>query len=313
MKVVVIGTGFGRRTVAPACEALGCEVELVSPHNPQAIAGAVAAPCDLVCVHSPPFLHLEHVGLAVAHGRAVLCDKPFGRNAAEARAMLELVTAAGVPHFLNFEFRCDPLRQQMKQLLDDGAIGSPQHMTCSMFMSSGRRAPHGWLFEREKGGGWIGAFASHHVDLLHWLFGEIDTVGCLPRTDVTARPDRDDNTRLHDATAEDALTAWFRMKNGATSSLDTACSSAVDLPSQISLFGSEGVLQLSHNTGLVLMRPQQEPQTFAAASDVNPVQHAQQQWLARVFQALESGQRITPDFGTGLACAGVLDSMRVGA
>lgn len=35
------------------------------------------------------------------------------------------------------------------------------------------------------------------------------------------------------ATAEDALTAWFRMKNGVTASIDTACASCVNLPAQI--------------------------------------------------------------------------------
>ncbi len=313
LKVVVIGTGFGRRTVAPAFEALGCEVRLVSARDTIALEQALAAPCDLVSVHSPPFLHLEHVKLAVSRGCAVLCDKPFGRNADEARAMLELVTAAGVPHFLNFEFRCDPLREQLKQLLDDGAIGNPLHFSCSMFLSSGRRAPHGWLFERDKGGGWIGAFASHHVDSLHWLFGEIDAVSCLPRTDVVARPGRGEvDGQLHAATAEDAFTAWFKLRSGVTSSLDTGCSSAVDLPSQICLLGSDGVLQLTHNVGLVLMRPQQEPQQFPAASDTNPVQQAQQRWLAKVCEAVKAGQQTGPDFHTGLACARILDAMRSG-
>lgn len=311
LKVVVIGTGFGRYTVAPAYESLGCDVELVSPRDVNAVNHAVAAPCDLVSIHSPPFLHLEHVKLAAANKRCVLCDKPFGRNAAEAREMLELATSAGVLHFLNFEFRFDPLREQMKQLLDSGAIGNPLHMSCSMFTSRGRKAAHSWLFEKDKGGGWIGAFASHHVDALHCLFGDIETVSCQARIDVAARPLRKDSgSPMHKATAEDALTAWFRMKNGVTASIDTASSAAIDLPAQIVLFGSEGVLQLTHNAELVLLQPDQEPERFPAVSDGNPLRPAQERWLGKVCEAVNSKQQIAPDFTSGLECASVLDSMR---
>ena len=310
-KVVVIGTGFGRRTVAPACESLGYEVQLISPRDVSAVRQAVAAPCDLVCIHSPPFLHLEHVRLAVSHGRAVLCDKPFGRNADEAREMLELATRAGVRHYLNFEFRCDSLRRQMKQLLDDGAIGRPLHLSSSMFMSSGRKAPHGWLFDRDQGGGWIGAFASHHVDALHWQFGEIESVSCLPRIDVPVRPGRGAaEGEMCRATAEDGFTACFRLKNGVTSTLESSCTSAVDMTPQMALFGSAGVLQLVHGKELLLLRPEREPERFPGDGDANPVRAAQERWLDKVCRAVQSGQQTGPDFASGLACAGILDAMR---
>ena len=45
---------------------------------------------------------------AVEAGKDVLCDKPFGKNGAEAREMRDAAKAAGVLHFLNFEFRQQP-------------------------------------------------------------------------------------------------------------------------------------------------------------------------------------------------------------
>ena len=41
-----------------------------------------------------------------------------------------------------------------------------------------------------------------------------------------------------------------------------AFSSAVDLPGQITLLGSEGAMRLEHNRALTLMRPGQEPKVF---------------------------------------------------
>ena len=87
MKVAVIGTGFGKHAAAPAYESLGFDVEVISPRDDSAVQKAMAYDVDLVSVHSPPFMHVDHVTAAIDHGRAVLCDKPFGRSAAEAEAM----------------------------------------------------------------------------------------------------------------------------------------------------------------------------------------------------------------------------------
>lgn len=313
LDVAVIGTGFGRYAVRPAYESLGCNVTLVSPRDAAAVRRAVSMDVDLVSVHSPPFLHLEHVKLALAHGRDVLCDKPFGRNAGEAEEMLTLATEAGVLHFLNFEFRCDPQREKLKALLDEHAVGQPLHLSYTSHLSYGRAMPHGWLFDKELGGGWIGAFASHVVDSLHWLFGDVVDVRCQPRIDVMARKDRDpDDDTKHRATAEDAVVAVFRMENGVTACLDTSFSAAVELPAEISLLGSDGVIQLPPDSDVVLRRHRQEPQRFMTSDGGDPIQRAMQRWLARVTEAVKARQPMTPDFATGFRCARVLDAMRSG-
>lgn len=307
-KVIVIGTGFGRYAMAPGFQALGCDVELVSPRDSAAIAALLDGGCDLVSIHSPPFLHLEHVRMAVERKLPVLCDKPFGRNAAEAREMVDLATGAGVLHYLNFEFRHDPLRMKIRELIEAGAIGEPQHFNCTMFSSMGRDRPYGWLYDRQAGGGWLGAYASHHVDLLHWLFGEIEEVSCQTRIDVRTRPDGPGG-EPREVTAEDAVLAWFRMKNGVTSSLDTAMAGAADFPMQMTLLGSEGALQSTFGAGLVLQRPDEEPQQFSGGDPNDPVGPALGVWLAEVLESVRTGQPIIPDFNTGLQCALVLDAM----
>ena len=54
------------------------------------------ADTDVVVVGLPNYLHEEAVGLAAAAGKAVLCTKPLGRSADEARRMLGTVEKAGV-------------------------------------------------------------------------------------------------------------------------------------------------------------------------------------------------------------------------
>lgn len=51
---------------------------------------------DTVIIGLPNDLHVQAVEMAAAAGKAVLCTKPLGRTAAEARRMLEAVEKAGV-------------------------------------------------------------------------------------------------------------------------------------------------------------------------------------------------------------------------
>ncbi len=191
MKAGIIGTGFGSRVVAKMYQKVGIESDIVSPRDAEGVKRLCASDVDFVSIHSPPFLHREHVLLAVGHGRNVVCDKPFGRSAPEAREMLVAAEAAGVLHFLNFEFRHEPVRVQAKKLIAEGAIGTPYHVQWNAMMGGSRSPikPYGWLFDRASGGGWLGAFGSHAIDAFRWWIGEIDSVSGVLRTDITRRPD----------------------------------------------------------------------------------------------------------------------------
>ena len=69
------------------------------PHWTTDMLEAVNHPdSDTVVVALPNFQHLEAVRLAAEAGKAVLITKPLGRNAEEAKEMLELVEKHGVFH-----------------------------------------------------------------------------------------------------------------------------------------------------------------------------------------------------------------------
>ena len=53
-------------------------------------------------------------------------------------------------HLLNFEFRYDPGRQRVKEIIDSGAIGRVIHMNWNFYNSFSRppQRKHGWQFER---------------------------------------------------------------------------------------------------------------------------------------------------------------------
>src|SRR5690349_10540697 len=68
----------------------------IDEHTTDLRAAIEHADTDTVVIGLPNYLHEEAVSLAAAAGKAVLCTKPLGRTADEARRMLETVEAAGV-------------------------------------------------------------------------------------------------------------------------------------------------------------------------------------------------------------------------
>ena len=196
-KVGVIGAGFGRRVVAPAFAALDdAEVtDVVSARDDQAVAQLCGrTDLDLICVHSPPSHHARHVIDALERGRprAVLCDKPLGLDPGESARMLEAAEAAGSLHFTNFEFRFLDARRELRSMALSGDIGEPVQLVWSHFSTGTAHPlrPFGWLFDRAQGGGWVGAWASHAVDTVRWLLGEVSHTDAVQGTLIGERPDQ---------------------------------------------------------------------------------------------------------------------------
>ncbi len=318
LRIGVIGTGFGARVVAPIFDALdGCEVaEVVSARDD---AGAAAlcerGDLDLVCVHSPPFLHAAHVRRALAGEHAVLCDKPFARDAGEAETLVGAADAAECLNLCNFEFRYHPIRELVRTLVADGAVGTPEHVSWTHY-SSGSRIPlrrHGWLFERALGGGWIGAWGAHAVDFLRWAFGEVTEATATCRVTIGERPDAEG--RMHPCDAEDAFTASL-VAAGVTVAIDTSFAASVALAPRLSIVGSEGVLECVADTRVVVRSTD-----GTTTEHVQPVtsgdRHLEpmRRWAGVVRDALVEGiaPAGAPTFADGLACARVLDRLRAGA
>ncbi|MDG2003390.1 MAG: Gfo/Idh/MocA family oxidoreductase [Novosphingobium sp.] len=334
VRILVIGSGFGSYAMAPVYQSHGCEVEVVSPRDGEAVSSAMAGEFDLVSIHSPPFMHKDHVLLALSHGKPVLCDKPFGLDEVEARAMRDAARESGSLNFLNCEFRMKPTHRKMKELVEAGAVGKPVHIHLNFFSNGLRGREHRWLNDRELGGGWIGAYGSHFVDTLRWFFGsEIADCGGLTRVDTRMRPGPDGGEAA--STAEDAYSAWFLMANGGTANIDSCYSGPVPIAPRMTIIGSDGALELVGETQLFVRRAIVEEPGVTLTRDERirravgadtpdevitfPPNHGETHepaltpWLAKVLQAVRDGRQITPDFEEGVVMADALALWRSNA
>lgn len=123
---------------------------------------------DAVYVSSLNNLHHAHVLAAAAAGLHVLCEKPLALSLAEADAMIEACTKAGVVLGVDHHLRGSTINRTMAGLIGDGAIGRPVFArvvnagVLPETLYRGRMTP-------EAGGGILFDKATHDGDLLRYL------------------------------------------------------------------------------------------------------------------------------------------------
>ncbi len=111
---------------------------------------------DTVIVALPNFQHLEAVRMAAEAGKAILVTKPLGRNAAEAKEMLELVEKHGVFHGYLEDLCYTPKTLKAVESVKNGALGDILWVRAR----ETHPGPHSdWFWNPElSGGGAIGQF-----------------------------------------------------------------------------------------------------------------------------------------------------------
>jgi predicted dehydrogenase len=146
---------------------------------------------DVVSVTAPNALHRQ-IGVAVAEaGKHLWIEKPVGLSVADAQAVADAVEAAGVQATVGFNYRSMPAFAELCRLVADGAIGTPSHARVQMF-SDYAAHPMGmltWRYTLADGGhGVLGDLASHAVDLVRSVLGDLDRVVAETETFISTRP-----------------------------------------------------------------------------------------------------------------------------
>jgi len=186
---------------------------------------AVAArDVDLVDICAPNDLHFPLAEAAARNGKAVFCEKPLARNLEEAKAMLQAVSKAGVPHMICFNYRFFPAVQLAKKLISEGALGEIRQFHALYLQDWGLAPglPLTWRFQKERAGsGALGDTAVHIVDLARFLVGEIAEVTGMLTTFIHERPLLN-GSGTGKVTVDDTAAFLARFQSGATGIFETS-------------------------------------------------------------------------------------------
>ena len=141
---------------------------------------------DVVYVATPHAGHVEVVELAVAAGKAVLCEKPLTHDLSETTRLAGLAEAQGTFLMEAMWMRFNPLVRQLHGLVRDGALGTVHSLSASF----GFRAEYdetGRLWDPWLGGGALLDLGVYAVDFARLLLGdpvEVAASGTLAPTGV---------------------------------------------------------------------------------------------------------------------------------
>ncbi len=80
---------------------------------------------QLIDVCTPSATHFELAMAALHAGKHVLCEKPVAYDFRETRRAAALARSKGLKTKLGFTFRYSPAMQYMKELIDQGFVGTP--------------------------------------------------------------------------------------------------------------------------------------------------------------------------------------------
>jgi len=190
---------------------------------------------DVVVVALPNHLHEEAVKAVAAAGKAVLCTKPLGRNAAEAKRMLDAVEAAGVFGGYLEDLCYTPKTLKAIRSVQAGQIGDVTWVRSR----ETHPGPHSaWFWDgRLTGGGAIIDLGCHCVEISRNFVGKGNRpVAVMCHTDTLVHPIDD----------EDNAIALIRFESGAVGQFEVSWTfrGGMDLRDEVA--GTDGTIWINH-------------------------------------------------------------------
>lgn len=253
LRISMLGSGFIGRFYADSIQGLRSKDKIVSVYSRREettrkfatdynckhwttnMEESIAHPeVDLVCIALPNNLHEEAVRLCCKHKKAVMTTKPLGRNAAEAKRMLDMVEAAGIFNGYLEDLVYTPKSLKAIESVRTGAIGR-------VLWAKSREThpgPHSdWFWDIEQaGGGCILDLGCHCVELNRSYIGkDIKPVEVMCWADTQVKP----------IEAEDHAIALVKYENGAIGQFEVSWTFRGGLDLRDEVMGTEGTIWIN--------------------------------------------------------------------
>lgn len=221
---------------------------------------------DVVVVLTESGNHAEHVISLAQYGKHIIVEKPMALTLDDADAMIQACDRAGVKLFVVKQNRFNVPVLKLREALEQGRLGKlvlgtvrvrwcrPQSYYDQDF----------WRGTWALDGGVLTNQASHHVDLLEWMMGDVVSVFAMS------------TTALAKIEAEDTAVVTLRFKNGALGVIEaTTAARPTDLEGSLSILGEGGTVEIG---GFAVNKmkvwsfaePRQEDQSVMENFSVNP-------------------------------------------
>jgi len=244
---------------------------------------------DIVDVLTPTGYHAEHVIALAPYGKHIVVEKPMALRVSDCDAMIAAAEKHGCRLFVVKQNRFNRAVVAARRALEENRFGK---MVLGTVRVRWRRDQKyydqaDWRGTWALDGGVMAQQASHHLDLLQWFMGEVETVHCRTAT------------RLMNIEVEDTAVAVIAFKSGALGVFEaTVATRPEDLEGSLSLLGEKGsviiggpAVNLIKHWKFDEERPEDEEIHEAFSQDVpNIYGHGHIPYLADVSRAILDGR-----------------------
>ncbi|MDD4009992.1 MAG: Gfo/Idh/MocA family oxidoreductase [Fermentimonas sp.] len=219
---------------------------------------------NAVYVATPPGSHAEYAIASIRAGKPVYIEKPMAASYEECIQINRVSEETGVPCFVAYYRRTLPYFNRVKQIIDDGLLGDISTVQIQFAIP-----PYATDFDIENlpwrvkkelaGAGYFYDLASHQLDLLDYLLGQIKEVQGF----------KNNIAGLYDV--EDTVTASFRFEAGVLGSGSWSFIAPKDTRSDLIFFtGTKGKLTCStFNFSPILLETSEGVQEFIEENPEN--------------------------------------------
>ena len=211
MRFAVVGAGTIGQLRAdtirrnPATELAGV-LDVSRPSAERAVSGTQGRVCstleelldlpqlEAVIVSSPLQFHEAAVVAALMAGKHVLCEKPLGNTVESCQRMLDTARSSGKQLATGFNHRYYPAMKFLKRAIDDGLIGTLDHVR----VFGGHDGLHNfradWQYKApDSGGGAMMDVGIHMTDLARFILGDVTEVYGVSSNRIWHVPGSEDN------------------------------------------------------------------------------------------------------------------------
>jgi predicted dehydrogenase len=249
---------------------------------------------DVLCVLTPSGLHGRHVLEVCEQVENIVVEKPMVLSLADADRIIERCHELGNRLFVVMQNRFNRPVVKMRQALEAGRFGQ---LVLGTVRVRWRRDQayydlDDWRGTWELDGGVISNQAAHHLDLLEWMMGPVESVSAHAAT------------QLVEIEVPNSLVASLRFVSGALGVVEaTTATRPRDLEGSLSILGSRGTVEIGGfavNEIRVWAFEQalDEDQEVMARYSVNPPDvygYGHVQYLQHVADCIENGKPMLVD------------------
>lgn len=190
---------------------------------------------DVVVITTASGLHAQHTTDLAIYGKAIVVEKPMALTLEDADKMIEACDKHGVKLFIVKQNRFNLPVVKLKNAIDQGrfgklVMGTVRIRWCRTQEYYDQDPWRGtWAYD----GGVLCNQASHHLDLLEWIMGDVESVFAKG------------TTALANIEAEDTAIAALKFRNGALGIIEaTTATRPKDLEGSISILGEHGSVEI---------------------------------------------------------------------